>query len=454
MVISMFYNYKIENNILYLYVDDKCEIGSFFSKGKDSLVDKVKDYIKNMRIKFDGTKVVLILSGLLLGTVYLNQNVENKTYDVYKGDKYVYNIVHKKDVEYDSLDEKVDVSIDEVINNAIDNVTNDTNLKQEIKQEDVSNQTNTISNGVANDNGNTSNDITKNNNVNVSTPSKENNTINTQEQIKENLSVQNEKMISIKRSSGEVINISLEEYLIGVVATEMPASFNLEALKAQAVASRTYTMKLLEQNRIITDNVSTQVYKTNSELQSMWGSSYNTYYPKVKLAVEQTKGLYMTYNGEIIDAVYHSTSNGYTEDSINVWGNSIPYLKIVTSPWDTSASSFLRTTTYSFVDLSNKLGFDFNSDTVIEIISKDESGRVSKIKIGDNEYTGVQLRNILGLRSADFDIEKADNGIIFTTRGYGHGVGMSQYGANGMANSGYSYDAILKYYYTGISIVK
>lgn len=449
MVISMFYNYKIENNVLYLYVDDKCEIGSFFSKGKDSLVDKVKDYIKNMQIKFDGTKVVLILSGLLLGTVYLNQNIENKTYDVYKGDKYVHNIVINNDINDGSLDEKVDASIDEVINNAVNNIISSTETKQEIKKEDVSNKSNTLSNNVVNNNGNTSND-----NANVSIPSKENITINTQEQVKENIPVQNEKMISVKRTNGEIINIALEEYLVGVVGTEMPASFNKEALKAQAVASRTYTMKLLESNRVITDTVSTQTYKTNKELQSIWGSSYDTYYSKVKSAVEQTKGLYMTYNGKIIDAVYHSTSNGYTQDSINVWGNNIPYLKTVTSPWDTSASSFLRTTTYSFSDLSNKLGFDFNYDTIIEIISKDESSRISKIKINGNEYTGVEIRNILGLRSADFDIEKTNEGISFTTRGYGHGVGMSQYGANGMANSGYKYDEILKHYYTGISIVK
>ena len=451
MVICMFNNYKIENNVLYLYVDDKCEIGSFFSDDKYSLVDKVRDYIKKMKIKFDGTKVVLILSGLLLGTVYLNQNIENKAYDVYKGDKYVYSSLFKNNIKYEALDEKVSSLVDEIVNNAVINTN-----KEEIISQDVPNKINSSTNVAISNNKNVSNNITKQENVlddsNIITSLNEENKVNAQ--VKENTHIQNEKIVSVKRTNGEIINISLEEYLIGVVGIEMPASFNIEALKAQAIASRTYTMKLIEQNRTITDNISTQVYKTNSELQSMWGANYDMYYNKVKSAVEATKGLYMTYNGKIIDAVYHSTSNGYTQDAINVWGNNIPYLKTVTSPWDSSASSFLRTVTYSVSELSNKLGFDFNYHTIIEILSKDESNRISKIKIGDNEYTGVELRNILGLRSADFDIEKTDNGIIFTTRGYGHGVGMSQYGANGMANSGYNYDAILKHYYTGISIVK
>ena len=121
----------------------------------------------------------------------------------------------------------------------------------------------------------------------------------------------------------------------------MPASFNIEALKAQAIVARTYTMKLIESNRTITDTVTTQSYKDNDALKVMWQESYNTYYNKIKTAVNDTKGIYITYNGNIIDAVYHSTSNGFTEDSINVWGNEFPYLKTVSSPWDTSASSFL-----------------------------------------------------------------------------------------------------------------
>lgn len=434
MVITMFNNYKIDKDVLYLFVDDKCEIGSFFGDNRDSLISKIKEFIKQNKINFNGVKVVLVISGLLLGTVYLNKpQLEN--YDVYDKNKYVDKIIMKNEINYVALDKKIDNEINKIVDDSFDNIKN-------IKKENVSNQQEN-NNPQENKKEEVSHNINQQSNITA-----ENNA------IKENNIVNNDKIISVKRSNGEIMSISLEEYLIGVVGSEMPASFNIEALKAQAIASRTYAMKLLEQERIITDSVSTQVYKTNNELMNLWGTNYNIYYNKVKSAVDTTKGLYMTYNGEIIDAVYHSTSNGYTEDSINVWGNSIPYLKTVTSPWDTSASSFLRTVTYSISEMSNKLGFDFNYHTIIEIISKDDSNRISKIKIGDNEYTGVKIRNILGLRSADFDIEKTDNGIKITTRGYGHGVGMSQYGANGMANSGYSYDTILKHYYTGINIIK
>ena len=129
-------------------------------------------------------------------------------------------------------------------------------------------------------------------------------------------------------------------------------------------------------------------------------------------------------------------------------------MKTVTSPWDTSASSYLRENTISYDKIRTVLGINFDSSSIIEIISRDESGRISRIKFNDKELTGVETRNLLGLRSADFDFTMTDVGVLFTTRGYGHGVGMSQYGANGMANSGYSYDKIIKHYYSGVNIVK
>ena len=419
----MFYMYKVVGNTLYLYVDDKCEIGSFFGNDKDNLIYKIKKYIHDMKIKFDGTKVVLILSGLMLGTVYLSNNFKPNDYDVYKDNKYVYNIVDtahpdiKKDIE--NQEEKAEIKEEQKVD-----VQKQTPVKQNNKsviiqksEYDTSNQTYR------------------------KTPEKE---------IVTNTS--NEKTVEVRRSNGQVLNIDLEEYLIGVIAAEMPASFEMEALKAQSIVARTYTKKLLNGGRTLTDTVSTQVYKDNDQLKAMWGSSYNTYYNKIRNAVLSTKDLYITYNGSVIDAVYHSTSNGYTEDPINVWGYSFPYLKTVSSPWDTSASSFLRQTDLSYLELSDKLGFDFNNDTILEIISRDDSNRILKIQIGNNEYSGVQLRNMLGLRSADFDIDRNESSITFTTRGYGHGVGMSQYGANGMAKSGYTYDKILKHYYSDVQI--
>lgn len=422
----MFNNYKIIDNVLYLYVDDKCEIGSLFNDNKNiGIIDKIKTYIKDKKIKFDGTKVVLLLSGLMLGSVYLNSAFKTYNYDVYKDNKYVYNIVDKS-----IPDATVEEKIDEIINEASEVI------KEKNSNEDI-NETKVINNNLTSKK--------TNNRINISSYDNSD--------YKEN-NVVEDKVIMLRRTNGEVVQLNLEEYLIGVVAAEMPASFNIEALKAQAVVARTYTLKLIESGRVITDDVSTQVYKNNSELQSMWGSSYNIYYNKIKNAVTSTNKMCLKYNGVLIDAVYHSTSNGYTEDSVNVWGNNIPYLKSVTSPWDTSASSFLRSQTIDFEKITDVLGTDFNDSSSIEIISRDDSNRISKIKFNENVYSGVEIRNKLGLRSADFDFDITGEGVVFTTRGYGHGVGMSQYGANAMAKAGYSYEQILKHYYSGVEIVK
>lgn len=422
MVIIMFTNYKIINNTLYLYVDYSCEIGSLFDdKKKSSLVNKIKQYIKDKKINFNGTKAILLLSSLMLGTVYLTPNINSINVQDHK--KYVYNIVDK------SIPNIEKGPVEEVVSESLETINEEKNI--------------TFKNNVDN-----KKNVTSSSNKDLSIGSVVNNETYNETKIN------SDQIITLRRTNGQVVNISLEDYIVGVVAAEMPASFNSEALKAQSVVARTYTLKLLESGRIITDDVSTQVYKSNDELQSIWGSSYNTYYNKIKNAVSSTKGLCIKYNGSLIDAVYHSTSNGYTEDSVNVWGNNIPYLKIVTSPWDTSASSFLRSETISFEKISSVLGIDFNRSSLIEIISKDDSNRISKIKFNDKEYTGVEIRNILALRSADFDFNITDNGVVFTTRGYGHGVGMSQYGANGMANAGYSFEQILKYYYTGVKIVE
>lgn len=422
----MFNNYKIIDNVLYLYVDDKCEIGSLFNDNKNiGIIDKIKTYIKDKKIKFNGTKVVLLLSGLMLGSVYLNSAFKTYNYDVYKDNKYVYNIVDKS-----IPDATVEEKIDEIINEASEVI------KEKNSNEGI-NEIKVINNNL------TSKKI--NNRVNISSYDNSD--------YKEN-NVVEDKVITLRRTNGEVVQLNLEEYLIGVVAAEMPASFNIEALKAQAVVARTYTLKLIESGRVITDDISTQVYKNNSELKSMWGPSYSMYYNKIRNVVSSTKGMCIKYNGVLIDAVYHSTSNGYTEDSVNVWGNNIPYLKSVTSPWDTSAPSFLRSQTIDFEKITNMLETDFNNSSSIEIISRDDSNRISKIKFNENIYSGVEIRNKLGLRSADFDFDITGEGVVFTTRGYGHGVGMSQYGANAMAKVGYSYEQILKHYYSGVEIVK
>ena len=255
-------------------------------------------------------------------------------------------------------------------------------------------------------------------------------------------------------NDGSVMKMELEEYLVGVVGAEMPALFNSEALKAQAIIARTYALKAKAKGKTLKNNESNQSYKTNSELKAMWGDNYGGYYTKIKKAVDETAGMVLTYNGNYIEAVYHSTSNGITESSVNVWGNYYPYLVSVSSQYDNLNVSFVKNIEIDYQELSNKLGFDVNKETNIILDGRTSGNRVESVRIEDHVYKGIDFRNVLGLRSADFDIQKNDTGIVFTTRGYGHGVGMSQYGANGMAKNGYSYEAILKHYYQGVSIKK
>lgn len=234
------------------------------------------------------------------------------------------------------------------------------------------------------------------------------------------------------------------------MAGEMPASFPIEALKSQAVVARTYTMKSLQIGRKLTDSTSTQVYKDNNQLRNLWGNDYDRYYQRIYDAVTSTDNICVYYNGNYIDAVYHSTSNGYTEDAVNVWGNSIPYLQTVASTWDKNVSSYLKIITKEESDIISILGLD-NLDE-IQILERNNSGRVEKVQIGNKIFSGVELRNMLGLRSVDFEIINDNNIITITTKGYGHGVGMSQYGAKEMAEQGYSYREILNHYYTNVNI--
>lgn len=253
-------------------------------------------------------------------------------------------------------------------------------------------------------------------------------------------------------NNGVLVNIELEEYVLGVVAAEMPASFHIEALKAQAILARTYALKAKKNNIILSNSSNSQNYKSNKELKRMWGKSYNTYYNKLKKAVNSTKGMYLTYNGTIIEALYHSTSNGQTEDAEFVWGNKVPYLVSVNSKYDKLNKGYKVTKTITYKELSKILGYKVTKNTSIKIISKTKSNRIDKIKIKGHTYKGTEIRTLLNLRSADFKITKNKKGITIKTYGYGHGVGMSQYGALGYAKNGYKYDKILKHYYKGVQI--
>ena len=249
-------------------------------------------------------------------------------------------------------------------------------------------------------------------------------------------------------TTDKLLTVELEEYIIGVVAGEMPASFSEEALKAQAIASRTYLINHLQSNNSISNTTDDQVYLTKEEMKEKWKDDYDKYYNKIKEAVTATKGLIMYYNNEPIKAYYFSTSNGYTASSISVFNEQRDYLNSVESPFDQDNSNTIE---ISKQDFCNKLDISCNQISITNII-KDNSNRVSKITINNKEFKGTQVRKLLSLRSTDFTFNIKETTIEIITKGYGHGVGMSQYGANNMAKIGYTYEEILKYYYQDIKI--
>lgn len=262
--------------------------------------------------------------------------------------------------------------------------------------------------------------------------------------------------VTIKnQEEGTIETLDLEEYIIGVVAGEMPASFEDEALKAQAIAARSYALnKINSTNKeydLLTD-ITNQVYITKEEMQEKWQEEYEKYYNKIKKAVEDTKNLVMMYDGEVISAYYFAMSNGKTEDVSLVFGENIDYLVSVDSSWDENVKNFMVTNEIEKEEFCEKL--DISCEEIkIEEIKRTDSNRVDTIKINGKEYKGTKIRALLNLRSTDFDIEIKES-INITTRGYGHGVGMSQYGANEMAKNGATYEEILKYYYKDINLTK
>lgn len=432
--------------VMFIYLNFDYEFGSSYNSR--NLKKEIENGIR--KNKFKGKKILFVVSGIIIGSLLINKPVYNN-YDF----KYVDTTIINKIIEIDKND------INNNFNqNDVDSINN---YEQEKKKSVVSINNDNISNikeeKVVENQDNLNNDVIQNNtNNNITAKDSEdekkndvNSEIRVEEDVKEEITEDvKEELITVYRTNGDVINIGLTEYLVGVVSGEMPASFPMEALKAQAVVARTYTMKSLQIGRKLTDSTSTQVYKDNNQLRSLWGNDYDRYYQRIYDAVTSTDNICVYYNGDYIDAVYHSTSNGYTEDAVNVWGNSIPYLQTVASTWDQNVSSYLKIITKEESDIISILGLD-NLDE-IQILERNNSGRVEKVQIGNKIFSGVELRNMLGLRSTDFEIIKNNNIITITTKGYGHGVGMSQYGAKGMAEQGYSYREILNHYYTNVNI--
>ena len=268
-----------------------------------------------------------------------------------------------------------------------------------------------------------------------------------------------EQLVRVKRSDGSVQTMNIEDYLIGVVSSEVPVSFEKEAIKAQAVAARTYAMKQIQnsQNRDydVTDDVMTQVYQDDNKLREKWQNNYDANISKIKECVSNTEGEYITYDDQIIYAFFFSTSNGKTEDNKNVFGQDLPYLKVVDSSFDeVETTSFLSTKDFELSEFYNKLGISYSEDLNITDINKTESGRVYSLKVNGENFKGRTFQSKLSLRSNDFEIERNGNIVTIKTKGYGHGVGMSQYGANALAKQNKNYEEILKYYYQGTKIKK
>ena len=276
--------------------------------------------------------------------------------------------------------------------------------------------------------------------------------------------------ISVYNSkTGKVQNMDIETFLYGVLSMEMSSEFSEEALKAQAVAARTYIIYKMENNMkaghkgadICTDYNHCQAYASYEELKEQKGDKWiRESYPIIKQAVDDTKGQILTYNDKAILPLYFSTSSGMTENSEDVFMTNYPYLKSVSSPYEENSPKYYTESVIDisrFIDiLKNKYGdISISKNDLknkIKIIDRTTAGSVKSIQIGNKQLTGRDIRSIFDLNSSNFDISFAEDIVVFKVTGYGHGVGMSQWGAEGMANNSYTYDEILFHYYTNTDI--
>lgn len=257
-----------------------------------------------------------------------------------------------------------------------------------------------------------------------------------------------EQIVTVTRQDGTVLKLPIETYLEGVVGSEMPASFEMEALKAQCVAARTFVTKRDFQ---VDDTTRTQVYHDDKQMRQIWGNQYDKFHTRVKKALEETKGEILTYKGEAISAVFFSGSCGKTANSEEYWDSKTPYLRSVDSHWDKDEKGYEKEVRIRADEFANKLGFQHKVQQ-IGTPQYYDSGYVASITIDHIKFSGRKFRELLNLRSSSFHIKKAKDTYIITTKGYGHGLGLSQYGAQGMALEGASYKDILYHYYTGVHI--
>ena len=270
----------------------------------------------------------------------------------------------------------------------------------------------------------------------------------------------------LHKKTGEVEQVNLDGYLCNVVSAEMPANYEIEALKAQAIVARTYTIyKILNKKHdtadICDDSTCCQAWISKDDRLARWEESQReSNWQKIVSAVNDTKGKVITYDNKPIDAFFHSNSGGVTEVPVNVWGGTgYPYLQSVETSGEDAYTQYSSEVVLTQEQLINKLkekysdiSIDFSNSDDIKIMEYTESTRVKTVKFGNHEISGVEARSLLGLRSTNFEISIDGDNIKFSVKGYGHGVGMSQTGADSMAKQGSSAEDIIKHFYTGVEI--
>lgn len=261
------------------------------------------------------------------------------------------------------------------------------------------------------------------------------------------------------------VDINFRDYITGVVAAEMPAEFHEEALSALTCAAATLArLKMNSEGEeslkgavISTDPKKHQAYITKEEMKKRWKGDFDTYYEKLTAAVDKAIDYSLTYDGKLITPAYHAISTGLTEDAENVWSNSAPYLVSVKSPGDTEAPGYETKITLSFDEFRERIEENGAKpgDDITKWLGKGEytkAGTLKSITIGGKIFSGAKLREIFSLRSAAITLSMTKDGVTLLTKGYGHGVGLSQHGANALAKKGFSWQEILKHYYTGVKI--
>lgn len=271
----------------------------------------------------------------------------------------------------------------------------------------------------------------------------------------------------------QIKEMNIEEYLVGVVAKEVPVEFHTEAIKAQAVAARTYTLKRMKSNGgggtkysaeadISTDSSECQAWASNDEMKKKWKNKYEQNRKKIENAVNATTGQILVYKDEIITALFHSTSGGKTEDAADIFGSDFAYLRSVESPGEDKAPKYLAVKQIEEKEVRKILKHRFptlvlnDKKPLLQQIKNEvrgDGGRIKRVQVGNVTLKGEELRFALGLNSSNIAFEQTGTKIKIITKGYGHGVGMSQYGANVMAAQQKNYTQILTHYYQGAKII-